>query len=308
MRIIKIGLVLGLLGLAGFGQAQAQDTYGATKYPIVLVHGLFGFNSILGVDYFYGIAADLQTHGASVYTTEVSSVNSSDIRGEQLVTQVSQILAVSGASKVNLVGHSQGAQTIRYAAAALPGKVASVTSVDGVILGSSVADFVLSLEAATGGVITPVINSLLNGLGLVIDSASGQGNLPQDAQASLTVLSTAGSTAFNKRFPAGVPTTACGDGAAVVNGVGYYSWTGNKISTNVFDISDPILALAGAAFGATPNDGLVAICASHLGKVIGDQYDMNHLDAVNQVLGLVGTTDPVALFRQHANRLKLAGN
>ena len=34
---------------------------------------------------------------------------------------------------------------------------------------------------------------------------------------------------------------------------------------------------------------------------------MNHLDAVNQIAGAVGKTDPLALFRQHANRLKLAG-
>jgi triacylglycerol lipase len=34
---------------------------------------------------------------------------------------------------------------------------------------------------------------------------------------------------------------------------------------------------------------------------------MNHMDAVNQAIGLRGLFDPVALYRQHANRLKLAG-
>ncbi|MES1163980.1 MAG: lipase, partial [Rhizobacter sp.] len=71
--------------------------------------------------------------------------------------------------------------------------------------------------------------------------------------------------------------------------------------------SDVALALTSTAFGKTPNDGLVAQCAAHLGTVIRDDYAMNHLDAVNQVLGLVGKTDPVALFRQQANRLKLSG-
>lgn len=307
MKQLTQTLAAAATALALCTTAQAASTYAATKYPIVLAHGLFGFNSVLGIDYYYGIAKDLQANGAKVYTTEVSAVNSSDVRGEQFVTQLQQILAVSGAQKVNLIGHSQGNQTIRYAAAALPQNVASVTSVDGVTFGSAVADKILALEASTGGVLTPLINSLLNGLGSIIDSASGSGNLPQDAQASLTVLSSAGAQQFNARFPAGVPTTPCGQGAAKVNGVAYYSWTGIGVKTNAWDPGDLLLAVAASAFGNTPNDGLVAQCAAHLGTVIGDTYNMNHLDAVNQVLGLVGKTDPVALFRQQANRLKLAG-
>lgn len=282
------------------------DTYAATKYPIVLAHGLLGFQSILGIDYFYGIASDLRSHGATVYETEVSAVNSSDVRGEQFVTQLQQILAVSGAQKVNLVGHSQGNQTVRYAAAALPGRVASVTSVNGVTFGSATADYILKLEASSSTAAS-VINGLLNAVGKFIDFASGSSNLAQDAQASLTVLSTAGAAAFNARFPQGVPTTACGQGAASVNGIAYYSWSGIGVQTNILDISDVALALTATTFGSTPNDGLVGQCASHLGTVIRDDYAMNHLDAVNQVAGLVGKTDPVALFRQQANRLKLAG-
>ena len=43
-------------------------------------------------------------------------------------------------------------------------------------------------------------------------------------------------------------------------------------------------------------------------KHLGD-YRQNHLDEVNQVLGLRDwfSTDPVTLYRQHANRLKVAG-
>ena len=57
------------------------------------------------------------------------------------------------------------------------------------------------------------------------------------------------------------------------------------------------------------NDGLVGRCSSHLGKVIRDNYRMNHLDEVNQVFGLTSLfeTDPVTVYRQQANRLKLAG-
>ncbi|MCY1556194.1 Triacylglycerol lipase [compost metagenome] len=58
-----------------------------------------------------------------------------------------------------------------------------------------------------------------------------------------------------------------------------------------------------------PNDGLVPKCSSHLGIVIRDNYNMNHFDTVNQTFGLVSLfeTDPKTTYRQHANRLKLAG-
>ena len=46
-----------------------------------------------------------------------------------------------------------------------------------------------------------------------------------------------------------------------------------------------------------------------LGDVIRDDYRMNHLDEVNQVLGLTYwfESDPRSVVRAHANRLKNAG-
>lgn len=54
---------------------------------------------------------------------------------------------------------------------------------------------------------------------------------------------------------------------------------------------------------------LVASCSSHLGRVIRDDYWMNHLDEVNQMVGITHLfeTSPVTLFRQHANRLQGMG-
>ena len=40
--------------------------YTKTKYPIVLTHGMLGFDSILGVDYWYGIPSALRRDGAQV--------------------------------------------------------------------------------------------------------------------------------------------------------------------------------------------------------------------------------------------------
>ena len=137
----------GLL-LAG-ASAQAQDGYTHTRYPIVLVHGLFGFGSALGLDYFYGIPDALRAGGAQVYVAQVSGAHSTEVRGEQLLAQVKNILALSGADKVHLIGHSHGGLTARYAAAVAPQLVASVTAIAAPNQGSRLADIVR--EAAPRG-------------------------------------------------------------------------------------------------------------------------------------------------------------
>ena len=282
--------------------------YTETKYPIVLVHGLFGFDNIGPVDYWYGIPSALRSDGAKVYVTQVAAANSTEVRGEQLLTQVKQILAVTGATKVNLIGHSHGGPTIRYVASVRPDLVASATSVGGVNRGSKVADVLLGVAPA-GSLSNTVLVSITNGLAQVISFLSGKPTLSQDSLAAANSLSTAGSLKFNAKYPEGVPTTACGEGAYTARGVAYFSWSGAKPYTNVLDIIDPALALTSLAFSGEKNDGLVASCSTHLGKVIRDDYAMNHLDEVNQTIGLTNIfeTNPVTLYRQHANRLKNQG-
>lgn len=282
--------------------------YTETKYPIVLVHGLFGFDNIGPVDYWYGIPSALRSDGARVYVTQVAAANSTEVRGEQLLTQVKQILAVTGASKVNLIGHSHGGPTTRYVASIRPDLVASVTSVGGVNRGSKVADVLLGVAPA-GSLSNTVLVSITNGLAQIISFLSGKPTLSQDSLAAANSLSTAGSLKFNAKYPEGVPTTTCGEGAYTAKGVAYFSWSGAKPYTNVLDIIDPALALTSLAFGSEKNDGLVASCSAHLGKVIRDDYAMNHLDEVNQTIGLINIfeTNPVTIYRQHANRLKNQG-
>lgn len=289
------------------------STYAMSKHPIVLAHGMGGFDNIGPIDYWYGIPQDLHSNGASVHVTQVSSFESSEVRGEQLLAQVQDILAITGAAKVNLIGHSHGNQSIRYVAGTIPGRIASATSVGGVTKGTPVADLAKQASelAVIGAPLTSLLTSIVDGLGKIIGLAAGE-TLSQDSLAGLTSLTTAGAAAFNARFPAGVPTTACGEGAYTANGVRYYSWSGTARSTNLFDPVDAAMALTGLAFigkADWQNDGLVGRCSSHLGKVIRDNYYMNHFDEVNQVLGLVSIfeTNPKALYRQHANRLKLAG-
>ena len=81
----------------------------------------------------------------------------------------------------------------------------------------------------------------------------------------------------------------------------------SELLNNVLDAVDPFLAITGLAFGSEKNDGLVGVCSTYLGSVLGDTYNMNHVDAINHLFGLRGWTDPVSLYRQHANRLKNKG-
>ena len=276
--------------------------YTQTKYPIVMVHGFLGFESIGPFEYFYGITSGLRSGGANVHVTTVSAANSPEVRGEQLLTQVKQILAVTGAAKVNLIGHSHGGPTTRYVASVRPDLVASVTSVGGVNKGSKVADILMDNAP---GVSTVVLGAVANLMSIV----SGNTGRPQDAKAAMMSLTTAGSLAFNSRHPDGVPLSACGEGAYQARGVHYFSWSGGKQLTNALDPLDAPLALTALAFDGEKNDGLVGSCSSHLGRVIRDDYAMNHLDEINQTAGLVSLfeTNPVTVFRQQANRLQGLG-
>jgi len=298
-----------LSGLFGSLGASAANTYAQTKYPIVLVHGLFGFSQIGGAaDYFYEVPAALTSDGATVFAPAVSPVDSNEVRGEQLLAAVQQILAMTGAKKVNLIGHSQGGPTARYVAGVIPANIASVTTIGGVNKGAPLADVVLGVNSIGLGSLT---SSVIDAVGSLIGVASGT-SFPPNAVASMTSLSTAGSLAFNQKFPNGVPTSACGNGAASANGQLYYSWTGSAGSlTNALDPLDYLLQLAEAAFLVAPgaNDTLVGVCSAHFGTVLRDNYPWNHLDEVNQTFGLLGlgAPSPVQVILDHANRLKLAG-
>lgn len=281
--------------------------YTKTKYPIVLTHGMLGFDSILGVDYWYGIPSALRRDGAQVYITEVSQLDTSEARGEQLLRQVEEIAAISGKGKVNLVGHSHGGPTIRYVAAIRPDLVASVTSVGAPHKGSDTADFIRQVPPGSAG--ETLLAGIVNGLGAMINFLSGSSSTtPQNALGTLESLNSEGAARFNAKFPQGLPTTACGEGAYKVNGVSYYSWSGTSPLTNVLDPSDLLMGVSSLTF-KDANDGLVGRCSSHLGMVIRDNYRMNHLDEVNQFIGLTSLfeTSPVTVYRQQANRLKNAG-
>ena len=59
------------------------------------MHGFLGFDSAFGIlDYWYGIESKLEDSGAEAYVTEVSPINSSQNRGEQIIAQLEEIRAI----------------------------------------------------------------------------------------------------------------------------------------------------------------------------------------------------------------------
>lgn len=295
------------LSLTTFSATQAADTYAQTKYPVVLVHGLLGFDAIGPVNYFYGVPGALRQSGATVFTPNVSQANSTELRGEQLLQQLRSLKAQYGYAKFNLIGHSHGGNTARYVAAVAPDLVASVTSVGTPHAGSKTADGIKNFADAAH--VTGLAVAVVDGLSNLIAFFSGSSSNPQSSFAALQSLSTAGAADFNRRFPQGAPTTSCGQGAEVVNGVRYHSYGGTSVLTNALDVSDAFLGASALFFGFEQNDGVVGQCSSHWGKVIRDNYPWNHLDEVNQAFGLRGlfSPDPVAMYRVQANRLKTLG-
>ncbi len=279
-----------------------------TKYPIMLVHGVAGFDSLLGVDYFYRVPQVLSERGATVFIANVSAANTPAFRGEQLISQIENTLAISGASKVNIIGHSLGAPTARYVAGVRPDLVASVTTISGVNTGTELADWVLEQVNAVDA--EPVFNSVLNAFAGLIDVLSGApAGTQEDAIASAQSMTVASMAEFNSTFSDGMPSSSCGQGDELVNGIYYYSWGGNAEVTNTLDPSDAFIGVTGLVFGSTPNDGLVPSCRMRWGKVISTNYKMNHADTINHLFGLhhLFEIDPLTLYKNHAIRLKSKG-
>lgn len=290
----------------------------ATRYPLVLVPGMLGFVRLVLYPYWYGIIPALRRGGARVIAVQVSPVNSNEVRGEELLLQIQSILRETGADKVNLIGHSQGSLTARYAAAKRPDLVASVTSVAGPNHGSELADYLhrhYPPESAKGRLLSGVLGVVAWLMGL-LETGHHVRKWPVDVHASHNSLTSAGVALFNQRYPQGLPETWGGQGAEEVNGVRYYSWSGTlqpgrtDRGGNLFDGSNRSCRLFARTFvrEAGRCDGMVGRYSSHLGTVIGDDFPLDHFDIVNQSLGLVGKgADPVRLFVEHAQRLKAAG-
>lgn len=286
----------------------------STLHPILLVHGLFGFDRIGPFGLFHDIKQALRSAGARVFIPYLSATHTHEARGDQLLAQVERVLEGTGAQRVNLIGHSQGALAARYAAAVAPGVVASVTSVSGPNHGSELADY-LRKALTPGRLPERAAETIATLFADFLSLLSGHPQLPQNAIAALSALTTEGVCGFNEKYPQGLPRSWGGKGRELVNGVRYYSWSGTlgSVDDEGLDKRDPLNGCCRAfsryfTTEADQNDGVVGRFSSHLGTVIRSDYPLDHLAVINQGTGqLRKGVDPVELYVRHAERLRKAG-
>lgn len=145
----KVLLIVIALFIALPMVSMAATTKAATKYPIVISHGMGAQAEILGglINYWGTIPGKLKENGANVYITSVNAMDSTENKAAQWKEQVLQILAVSGKDKINLIGHSHGTIYSRYAITNLgmSSRVASHTSIAGPHRGSVIADMIMGI-------------------------------------------------------------------------------------------------------------------------------------------------------------------
>ena len=102
-----------------------------TKYPIVLVHGVFFRDSKI-FNYWGRIPHTLEMHGATIYYGNHQSALTVKESARELNARIKLIVERSGCEKVNIIAHSKGGLDCRYAISefGLAPYVASLTTVN----------------------------------------------------------------------------------------------------------------------------------------------------------------------------------
>ena len=129
--------------------------YTQTQNPVMLVPGVMAWDSILGIEYFYGIADMIRDESdQSIYDVSLQAWQNTEDRGAYLADQIINKLIIEDENfldentslKMNLIAHSHGATTSRMAINILANefgdnaKVSSLTTVAGPHFGTPTAD------------------------------------------------------------------------------------------------------------------------------------------------------------------------
>jgi triacylglycerol esterase/lipase EstA (alpha/beta hydrolase family) len=292
-----------------YGHALTPPTH--QPYPIILAHGFSGFHNIGPLEYFYGVPEALRNDGRTVYVTTVDPYNDSYKRGAELLTQVQEILATSGAAKVNMLCHSQGGLDCRWVASKLGDKIGAVVTLAGVHHGTAVADIA---ENSLPGPVQDAVDALLNLVGATVLDSNGQPT--DDAKAAIHALSSAGAAEFNAQVP---------DNPAVA----YFSIGGRSNNASAdddcgsateapwlaqYDVKTDAIGTLLAATAAIlnnsyklppTNDGLVTVASAKWGTFLGC-VPSDHISEVCQIGG-TGNFNCIPFFRDLARWLAESG-
>lgn len=119
---------------------------GTLRYPLLLVHGL-GYRDDRVISYWGRIPHALEELGCQVFLSGQDGGGNAEHNGAQIARRIDEILAQTGAEKVNIIAHSKGGLDSRYAISSLhmAPKVASLTTLATPHHGSKTVDKLMQL-------------------------------------------------------------------------------------------------------------------------------------------------------------------
>ncbi|MBQ3928769.1 MAG: triacylglycerol lipase [Clostridia bacterium] len=215
-----------------------------TKYPILLVHGVF-FRDLEKFNYWGRVPQELQKNGAALYYgNQQSALNIVD-SAQELTAAIQNILHTTGCQKVNIIAHSKGGLDSRYAISCLgmAEYVASLTTINTPHRGCEFAEWLLDHAS----------EQFRNGVADKYNFAlKKMGDSTPDFLAAVSDLKASHCAEFNKNVP---------DMPQV-----YYQSVGSKINRPMRNIFPLCFSNLFAGFFDGPNDGLVTVQSAKWGS------------------------------------------
>ena len=147
--------------------ARADAQICKTKYPILMVHGVF-FRDFEHLNYWGRIPAELTENGAKIYYGNHNSAAAVRDSAKELEARIRQIVEETGCEKVNIIAHSKGGLDSRAAIAhaGCAPCVASLTTINTPHRGCIFAEYLLKkIPAAARQKIADTYNAALKRLG-----------------------------------------------------------------------------------------------------------------------------------------------
>jgi len=273
--------------------------------PIMLVHGFFGWGDDHAFDYFYGIPQLLHAHGYRVLIAELDPINSSELRSEQLASQVDEALTCTCSERLNIIAHSQGGLDARYLLGPLERAhlIESLTTISTPHRG-----FELAGQGARGDEVGLEFVEMLTALSSEL--IRGNPERPHDLPATLRSMSIEARQAYDEAWPdpshipiysfAGI-TNPLADGGEVCD-------QGERPAPSRGDLIEPALVASYWMLGGfdIPNDGVVPASSCVWGRFLGC-IASDHFDQVGQIFG-VSDFDHENFYLNHARFLEEQGH
>ncbi|CAK1357449.1 Lipase 2 [Cercospora beticola] len=234
--------------------AVLRTSYDAPKHPIILAHGLLGFDElrplghaipIRGIEYWYGIKEALAAKNVEVITASVPPSGRIEVRAQRLAESIER---QAGGKAVNIIAGLDARHMVSRLKPANV-KVLSLTTVATPHRGSSFADYMFERIGYTN---VPKLYKVLEFFGM-----------ETGAFRQLTLKYMAES--FNPRTPD-------------LEGVKYYSYGAafQPHFTSVFRKSHNVIEPVEGQ-----NDGMVSVESSKWGTYKGTLNHVSHLDLIN---------------------------